>query len=218
MPLGCHAGRIALLAEPDEATGSVERDADLSEHRRQHVVDVAVRPELERDVRDQPLALEGVGQRDRRARTLERQPAFADEGLHLAKLLVVEHTRVANRAEDDPDHLVRGTNRDIDAALDLRDRVQTLVDDRGVFGIVDRERPSLTDGRVDPGRLAVERDSLADQPEVVLTAFAGSDDHRRQAVVLDQGHVGEVELEGRGELVEEHLRNVGRLGGVEELL
>ena len=41
IPLGRHPGRVVLVAEPDEAAGRVDREADLREHRRQHLVDVA---------------------------------------------------------------------------------------------------------------------------------------------------------------------------------
>ena len=58
---------VALLAEPDEPAGGAERRTNLPEHDRQHLVDVPARAKLERDVRDQPLALERVGERDRRA-------------------------------------------------------------------------------------------------------------------------------------------------------
>ena len=218
VPLGGETHRVVLVAEPDEAADSVDRDADLLEDGREHLTDVPARPELERDVRDQPLALERVGERDRRTGTLQRQPCFAHERLHPAQLVLVEHARAPDRAEDDRDHLVAGPNGHEDAALGPGDRVQTLVDDGGVLGVVDRERGPLADGGVDPGRLAVERDPLADQGGVVPAALAGGDEHGGEPVVLDQGQVREVELERVGELVEQHLRDVGRLGGVEQLL
>ncbi len=218
IPLGGHHRRIVLLTEPDEAANRVEGDADLCEHRRQHLVDVPAGPELERDVRDQPLALERVCKGDRRARALERQAGLVDERLHPAKLVVVEDTRAANGAEDDADELLTGPNRHEDAALHLGDRVQPLVDDGGVLGVVDRERRSLADGGVDPRRLAVERDPLADKAGVILPALAGGDDHGRDPVGVDQRQVCEIERECPGELVEEHLRDVGGLGGIEQLL
>ena len=218
VPLGRDPGRVVLLAEPDEAAGRVDRDADLLEHRRQHLGDVPARPELERHVRDQALPLERVGESDRRARPLEREPRLADERLHPPELLLVEHARAANRPEDDGDHLVPDANRHVDAALGLRDRVQALVDHGRVLGVVDRERRPLAHGGVDPGRLPVERDPLADEAGVIPAALAGGDDHGGQPVVLDQRQVGEVELEGAGQLVQQHLRDVGRLGRVEQLL
>ena len=53
---------------------------------------------------------------------------------------------------------------------------------------------------------------------MILPALAGGDDHGREPVVVDQRQVCEIEREGLGELVEEHLRDVGGLGGIEQLL
>ena len=218
IPLGRERRRLAGLAEPDEAPHGAHRRADLLQHGRERSVDIPARAELERDVRDQLLTLERVGECDRRARALEREAGLADEGLHPGQLVLVEHARVAHGAEDDADHLVSGANRDEDAALDLGDRVQAPIDDRRVLGVVDRERRSLTGGGVDSGRLAVERDPLPDQSGVVLSSLARRDEHGNASFVLDQRHVREVELEDSGELVEEQRRDVGGVGGVEQPL
>ena len=62
--------------------------------------------------RDQSLTFERIGQSDRRARALEREPRFAGESLHPAELVLVEHARTPDRAEHDADHVVPGSNRD----------------------------------------------------------------------------------------------------------
>ena len=146
------------------------------------------------------------------------RPASPTSACIRAELVLVEHARVPDGAEDDADHLVAGANGHEDAALCLGDRVQTLVDDGGVLGVVDRERRALADGGVDPGRLAVEGDPLADERGVVLAALARRDEHRDPALVLDQRHVRELELEDARELVEEERGDVRRLGRVEQPL
>ena len=66
--------------------------------------------ELERHLRDQPLALERLAECGRRARALERQAGLARERLHPRELSGLEDARAANRAEDDADHpLLRPT-------------------------------------------------------------------------------------------------------------
>ena len=169
-------------------------------------------------MRDQALPLEGIGESDRRARPLEREPRLAHERLHPPELLLVEHARAAHRPENDGDHLLPDANRHVDAALGLGNCVQTLVDHGRVLGVVDRERRPLAHGGVDAGCLAVEREPLADEARVIPAALTGRDDHGGEPVVLDQCQIGEVELESAGQLVQQHLRDVGRLGRVEQLL
>ena len=200
---------LALLAEPDEAADRADCGADLFEYGREHLVHVPARAELERDVRDEPSAVEGIGECDCRARPLERETRLAHERLHPGELLLVEDSGRPDGAEDDADHLVAaGTDQDEDAALRFRDRVQPLIDDRRMLGVVHRECRAFQGRRAlipDASRLSAIR---WPRRRGVIASVLARGDQRRRAVSLffDQCHVCKLEVEDRRELVEQPRR------------
>ena len=86
------------------------------------------------------------------------------------------------------------------------------------LGVVDRERrPSRTAALIPDG----SRSSASRWPRrllVVAAGLTGGEEHGGSGLVLDQRQVGQVELEGRSELVEQQRRHLHRLGCVEQAL
>ena len=89
-PLGEDRHRLARLAEADEAAIDVRRPRRLLDRDLEELVEVAPRPEGERDAGDQALSLERVGERRRGAGPLQGESRLGREGLHQRQLALVE--------------------------------------------------------------------------------------------------------------------------------
>ena len=172
VPLRADRQRVAGADQADEAAGDAGSLAGLIDGDPEDGLEVVLGAHLPADRSHEPLSLQRVLERGRRARTLEGEGRLGGQGLEQGRLVGREDARLAGGGSDeDRRHSLVDDERDEDGALGTDFLGQSPVDHGRAGDVEDGDRSSLEGGARDRRGLGVEVDRDVPPPDRFLAVF-----------------------------------------------
>jgi hypothetical protein len=192
------------LRRPDEAALHAERSAGLLDRDALQRVEIELRADAPPDLRDEPLTLERLGERRRRARPLERQRRLGDERADRRELLRREGPVLGRRNGEHRDHPAARDERDERGALRTGVPRELTVEAGRLRQVVHDDRRGL-EHRARNSRRLLRQIEVRVDPRLEVVAVEPREQAARLAQLrVDEREPDELDVEQLRDLVEQH--------------